>query len=588
MKTIIRFFIFSVLFNAFLVQANDESYLNRPNVVILMADDLGSGDVGFLGNETISTTQIDKLAKNGIILEQHLAPASVCTPSRAAFLTGRLPIRYGVAADDTRIRVTIWNSVPAGLPKEELSFANVLRDEGYRTGLVGKWHLGVNCESNDDHCFHPKTHGFDSWYGISLTNIRDCAEDGGSVLLPGAQWLIDDFSIASATLFIFLVFFHTIRLIHWDMATILLLGFIPQFISIIFQWGFHNVMLYSSCQLWRNESVIESPYSLDHMTQKLVREATDFMSSTPPEVPFLLMVNFLHVHTPLFSAPEFRGKSAHGKYGDNVLELDWAVGQIMDHLDKLGVRNDTIVYFSTDQAAHVEEIAQGTNERHGGHNIFRGGKGMGGFEGGIRVPALISYPRAGWTGGRVLEQATSMMDVYPTIIKQTNTPTQKIQFNRANQTNILDGKDMSSLLDGTRSIPEHEFMFHYCGNKLNAIRWSDQDGNIWKLHYFQPRWDPGTEGCASMLICACYGPYIQTYKVPLLYNLKTDVQEQKPKTPQNFEFYDQIKTEMEEGYRKWYGSFNETIPESMFTDWNVGVPRIWLQPLCDTFPYISC
>ena len=87
------------------------------------------------------------------------------------------------------------------------------------------------------------------------------------------------------------------------------------------------------------------------------------MSSTPPEVPFLLMVNFLHVHTPLFSAPEFRGKSIHGKYGDNVLELDWAVGQIMDHLDKLGVRNDTIVYFSTDQAAHVEEIAQGTHVR---------------------------------------------------------------------------------------------------------------------------------------------------------------------------------------------------------------------------------
>lgn len=88
------------------------------------------------------------------------------------------------------------------------------------------------------------------------------------------------------------------------------------------------------------------------------------MSSTPPEVPFLLMVNFLHVHTPLFSAPEFRGKSTHGKYGDNVLELDWAVGQIMDHLDKLGVRNDTIVYFSTDQAAHVEEIAQGTHVRN--------------------------------------------------------------------------------------------------------------------------------------------------------------------------------------------------------------------------------
>ena len=94
------------------------------------------------------------------------------------------------------------------------------------------------------------------------------------------------------------------------------------------------------------------------------------MTSTPPEVPFLLMVNFLHVHTPLFSAPEFRGKSIHGKYGDNVLELDWAVGQIIDQLEKLGVKNDTIVYFSTDQAAHVEEVSQGTHVSNRNHKIY--------------------------------------------------------------------------------------------------------------------------------------------------------------------------------------------------------------------------
>ena len=72
------------------------------------------------------------------------------------------------------------------------------------------------------------------------------------------------------------------------------------------------------------------------------------------------MLNFLHVHTPLFSAPEFRGKSMHGRYGDNVLELDWAVGQIMKKLDEKGLTDDTLIYFSTDQAAHVEEVSQAT------------------------------------------------------------------------------------------------------------------------------------------------------------------------------------------------------------------------------------
>lgn len=562
----------------------------RPNVIIFMADDLGTGDVGFLGNTTIGTTNIDALAAEGIILDHHLAPASVCTPSRAAFLTSRLPIRYGVAADHTRIRVTIWNSVPAGLPKSELSFANVLKDEGYRTGLVGKWHLGVNCENHDDHCYHPKTHGFDSWFGISLTNIRDCADDGGTVLLPGAQWLIDDFSVASATLFIFLIFFHTVGIIDWDMGLILLLGFTPQLISFIFQWGFHNIMRYSSCQLWRNESVIESPYSLQEMTQRLVAESNEFISSST--TPFLLMVNFLHVHTPLFSSKEFKGKSVHGKFGDNVLELDWAVGAIRDHLDKLNKKENTIIYFSTDQAAHVEEVSQTTHERHGGHNIFRGGKGMGGFEGGIRVPAIISYPKKGWTGGWNMSKATSMMDVYPTIISQIGVDSSKINYKLDGQINDLDGKDMSNLLDAgpDNDLPSnHEYMFHYCGNKLNAIRWSDPDSNdVWKLHYFQPKWDPGTEGCASMLICACYGPYISVYPVPLLYNLRNDDQEKNPYTPETLNKYKTIRQKMELGYSKWISSFNQTMPPSMFTDWNVGVPRPWLQPLCDSFPYISC
>ena len=105
---------------------------------------------------------------------------------------------------------------------------------------------------------------------------------------------------------------------------------------------------------------------------------------------------------------------------------------------------------------------------------------------------------------------------------------------------------MTELLDeGPRIRPsvatKHEFMFHYCGINLNAIRWTEpRSGRVWKLHYFQPKWDTGTEGCASMLICACYGPYIQRYSTPLLYSLNTDIMEQNPYTPQNLQNYSEV------------------------------------------------
>lgn len=106
---------------------------------------------------------------------------------------------------------------------------------------------------------------------------------------------------------------------------------------------------------------------------------------------------------------------------------------------------------------------------------------------------------------------------------------------------------MTELLDeGPTDRPDvaskHEFLFHYCGVNLNAIRWTEpRSGRVWKLHYFQPKWDAGTEGCASMLICACYGSYVQIYTTPLLYNLDTDLMERKPFTPQNLQNYTKVK-----------------------------------------------
>lgn len=133
----------------------------RPNFVIIFADDLGYGDLGCFGNPTIATPHLDRMAAEGTKLTQFYSAASVCTPSRAALMTGRLPVRTGMCGD--RRRVLFPNS-PGGLPDSEITLAEALHDAGYRTACVGKWHLGHHPR------YLPTRHGFDSYFGIPYSN----------------------------------------------------------------------------------------------------------------------------------------------------------------------------------------------------------------------------------------------------------------------------------------------------------------------------------------------------------------------------------------------------------------------------------
>ncbi|KAL6093751.1 hypothetical protein STEG23_037296 [Scotinomys teguina] len=152
----------------------------RPNFVLIMADDLGIGDPGCYGNTTLRTPNIDRLAREGTKLTQHLAASPLCTPSRAAFFTGRYPVRSGMASHN-RVGVFLFTASSGGLPPREVTFARLLQGRGYATGLVGKWHLGLNCRRRDDFCHHPLRHGFEFFHGIPLTNLRDCRAGAGTV-----------------------------------------------------------------------------------------------------------------------------------------------------------------------------------------------------------------------------------------------------------------------------------------------------------------------------------------------------------------------------------------------------------------------
>ncbi|XP_042529369.1 steryl-sulfatase-like [Dipodomys spectabilis] len=492
----------------------------KPNVVLLMADDLGIGDPGCYGNKTLRTPNLDRLAREGVKLTQHLVPSPLCTPSRAAFMTGRYPVRSGMASR-SQVGVFLFTACSGGLPSSEVTFAQLLKDRGYATALVGKWHLGLHCHNKTDFCHHPLHHGFESFYGISTTNMRDCKPGEGTVFSQGFRWLV---FIPLQVLGITLLMLGALRflgLVLVPQAVFILLGLLAASILLLFL-GFLQYFRPLNCFLMRNFDVVQRPFTYHNLTQGLVDEATQFIQRNT-QTPFLLFLSFLQVHTALFSSPAFTNRSRHGAYGDAAEEMDWAVGRILDALDRLGLANDTLVYFTSDHGAHVEEITP-QGEVHGGSNgMFRGGKANT-WEGGIRVPGLVRWPGV-LRPGLEVDEPTSTMDVFPTLAGLAGAPLPRDR--------IIDGRDLMPLLRGEIARSKHEFLFHYCNSYLNAVRWHPKNStSIWKAFYFTPNFSPpGSNGCHDTHVCLCHGRHVTRHDPPLLFDLSRDPRELAPLTP---------------------------------------------------------
>ncbi|XP_029854687.1 arylsulfatase D-like isoform X3 [Aquila chrysaetos chrysaetos] len=342
---------------------------SKPNFLLILADDLGIGDVGCYGNDTIRTPNIDGLAKDGVRLTQHIAAAAVCTPSRAAFLTGRYPIRSGMASGTQR-QVLFWNGCSGGLPPNETTFARILQQQGYSTALVGKWHMGVNCKSRHDHCHHPLNHGFDYFYGMPFTLLNECQGTDDPELAKSLQdtyWLYTQVIIL-ATLTLLIGKLTNLFSIKWKIIICLAICGLLYFISWFSSYGFTK---YWNCILMRNHGITEQPMNLEKTTSNMLKEAVSFIERNKHR-PFLLFVSLLHVHTPLITTEKFQGRSRHGLYGDNVEEMDWMVGRLLDVIDKEGLKNNTFVYFASDHGGSLE--AHRGNAQLGGWNgIYKGG-----------------------------------------------------------------------------------------------------------------------------------------------------------------------------------------------------------------------
>lgn len=289
----------------------------RPNIVVILADDLGYGDLGCYGHPTILTPNLDKMAEEGLRFTQFYVGAAVCTPSRAAFLTGRLGIRTGVYGK----RDVFFPNSTGGLPLSEITIPEVLKTKGYATGIVGKWHLGSQPQ------YLPIHQGFDYWFGIPYSN------DMGKI---GVGRLPD--------------------------------GKIT---------GFAEREKYVPTPLYRNDKVIEEEPDQHYLTQRYTQEATDFIKkSSKANKPFFLYYASNFPHVPLYASPAFEGKSKRGIYGDVVAELDWSVGQVLQTLKDLKIDNNTLVIFTSDNGPWLmldEEGGSAGLLHEGKNSTYEGG-----------------------------------------------------------------------------------------------------------------------------------------------------------------------------------------------------------------------
>lgn len=258
----------------------------KANVILIFADDLGYGDLGCYGAEKIRTPHLDRMAEEGVRFTDFYVAAEVCTPSRAALLTGRYPLRSGMCGDIERV---LFPNSKGGLPSNEITMAEALRGAGYATMHLGKWHLGIHEGSR------PLEQGFDHSFGLPYSNDMDAR--------PG----LPKGSTSS----------ETPPADGWNVA------------------------------LMRDGKVVEQPADQTTLTKRYTEEAVKFIGEHKKQ-PFFLYLAHTFPHVPLFASADFKGKSKAGIYGDAVEELDWSVGKILDTLRNEKLEKNTLVIFTSD------------------------------------------------------------------------------------------------------------------------------------------------------------------------------------------------------------------------------------------------
>lgn len=363
--------LFSVLLIACTPKTNSRNAdLSKPNFVIVFVDDMGYGDISVQGATGWKTPHIDKMAKEGMRFTNFYAAQPVCTASRAGLLTGCYPNRVGISG-------ALFPYHEVGLNPEETTIAEMLKDEGYVTGIFGKWHVGHHQK------FLPLQNGFDEYVGIPYSNDMWPLSNTGEKVPEGNK-----------------------RLQYPDLPVI-----------------YGNDVLFT----------INTMKEQDTLTTLYTEKAVDFINRNANE-PFFLYLPHSMGHIPLGVSDKFRGKSEQGMYGDVMMEIDWSVGQIEKALEKNGIAENTILIFSTDNGPWLN-----FGNHAGTTGGLREGKSTS-WEGGQRVPFIIKWPGV-TPAGKVSNKLACAIDILPSFAEISSATLPKLKIDGTSLVELWKGNE---------------------------------------------------------------------------------------------------------------------------------------------------
>lgn len=402
-----------------------------PNILFILADNLGYGELGCYGGGATRgapTPRLDKLASEGLRLtNMNMEPQ--CTPSRSGIMTGRFAIRSGTYA-------VAFGGLPDGLTQWEITVAESLSDAGYATALYGKWHLG----SKDGRL--PNDQGFDEWYGIPRTSdetLWPTSPEWSDKIAPPEQVLEG-------------------------------------------RKG--------------EKSRVVKVYDLEQrrlIDAEVARRSVDFMErQTKAGKPFFVFAALTQPHFPTLPNPAFAGRTGNGDWADMLAEMDSNVGQMLDALDRLGARGDTIVIFTSDNGSEYVQPWDGWSGPWRGPYFTA-------LEGGLRVPFMVRWPGK-VPPGRVSNEIVHGVDLFPTLagIARAAVPRDR----------AIDGVDQSEFFFGQTERSGRESFPIWVDNRLQAVKWRN-----FKMHFYHQD---------TMIDPPVKNP------VPVIRNLYTDPREEKP------------------------------------------------------------
>ncbi len=396
-----------------------------PNIILLLADDLGYEELGCQGNTDIPTPNIDALAADGVRFTNGYVTNSYCSPSRAGLLTGRYPNRFGY---ETNLIGAENEDPELGLPPGQVTIAEYLLEAGYISSLLGKWHQGGTAKH------HPFRQGFDEFYGFlheghyflpppyhgATTMLRRKVLPGGG----SGRWISEDGKLI-----------YSSHMGHSE----------PDYDA-------NNPIVRGS----------QPAFEEEYFTNAITREAIDFIERQK-ENPFFLYVAYNAVHSPLQAIDEFMDKFAHIEdvhrriFAAMVSNLDASVGSIMQKLREEGLEDNTLIIFLSDNGGPTKELTSSNLP-------LRGGKGSY-YEGGIRIPFIMQWKNE-LPGGQIYERPVISLDIFNSVAAASGKPVSE---------GWNDGVNLIPYLRGERSGEPHSYLFWSFRDKM-ALRMGD-----WKI-----------------------------------------------------------------------------------------------------------